>query len=109
MIVLLRREDNVEIIREQTEEKVILRLSGWLNNTTAPMLQDALLPEFDQALHVELDLKKTPYVSSAGLRVLLMAEKKAVSKHADFVITNVTPEVMEVFKTTGFASLLGLE
>jgi anti-anti-sigma factor len=96
----------MEIVREQTEEKVVLRLSGWLNNTTAPALQDALLPEFDNASHVELDLKKAPYVSSAGLRVLLMAEKKAVSKHAEFTVANLSPEVMEVFKTTGFVSML---
>lgn len=87
-------------------EKINLVLEGRLDTTTAPQLQSALIPEFDQAKEVELDFKDLAYISSAGLRVLLMGEKTAKAKGGKFILINVSDEIMEVFEMTGFAEIL---
>jgi len=92
--------------KTQTAEKTTLALSGRLDTTTAPKLQEALIPEFDTAKHVELNFAEIAYVSSAGLRVLLMGEKAAKSKSASMTLTGVSEEIMEVFEMTGFADML---
>ena len=90
----------------QDGKKTTLAVSGRLDTTTAPKLQDALLPEFDTAKQVELDFAELIYVSSAGLRVLLMGEKEAKAKGGSMTLTGVSDEIMEVFEMTGFADML---
>jgi anti-anti-sigma factor len=92
--------------KTQTAEKTTLALSGRLDTTTAPKLQETLIPEFDGAKHVELDFAELAYVSSAGLRVLLMGEKAAKAASASMTLTGVSEEIMEVFEMTGFADML---
>ena len=86
-----------------------LALTGRLDTVTAPQLQEELLPEFDNAEQVTLDFTDLVYVSSAGLRVLLLAEKTAQSKSSKMKIINVCPEVREVFEMTGFTGMLDIE
>jgi len=85
-----------------------LALAGRLDTVTAPQLQEELLPEFDNAKQVTLDFTDLVYVSSAGLRVLLLAEKTAQAKGAEMTITGVCPEVREVFEMTGFTNMLNI-
>ena len=59
-------------------------------------------------LHLILDLKNLVYISSAGLRVLLSAQKK-MQKHGTMKVINVCEDVMEVFEMTGFADILVIE
>ena len=99
----------MNINKTRNGEKVILALSGRLDTTTAPKLQEALIPEFDSAKQVELDFAELAYVSSAGLRVLLMGEKSAKAKGASMTLVNVSAEIMEVFEMTGFADILKVE
>ena len=99
----------MNIDKTQTEEKTTLVLSGRLDTTTAPKLQESLIPEFDTANHVELDFSELIYVSSAGLRVLLMGEKAAKAKGSSMTLKNVSDEIMEVFEMTGFADMLTIE
>jgi anti-anti-sigma factor len=99
----------VNINKTQTTEKTTLTLSGRLDTTTAPKLQEELIPEFDTAKHVELDFAELAYVSSAGLRVLLMGEKTAKAKGGKLTLVNVSAEIMEVFEMTGFADILNIE
>ena len=87
-------------------EKTTLKLSGRLDTTTAPQLQEVLIPEFDSAKQVELDFAELVYVSSAGLRVLLIGQKAAKAKGGQFTVANVSEEIMEVFAMTGFAEML---
>jgi len=96
----------MNINRINTEEKTIFALEGRLDTTTAPQLQSALIPEFDNAIEIELNFFDLAYVSSAGLRVLLMGEKAAKAKGAKLVITNVSAEITEVFNMTGFSEIL---
>jgi len=94
------------INKTQDGEKLILGLEGRLDTTTASQLQAELLPAFDAAKEIKLDFSKIEYVSSAGLRVLLMGEKAARAKEASMIVCGVSPEVMEVFQMTGFANFL---
>ncbi len=89
--------------------KTIFALTGRLDTTTAPQLQDALIPAFDTEKDIKLDIAELNYVSSAGLRVLLMAEKAAKASGVPFKVANVCPEIMEVFEMTGFTDILTIE
>ena len=91
------------------DDKTILTLSGRLDTTTAPKLQETLLSVINDTKHVELDFAKLEYVSSAGLRVLLMGEKTAKSKGSRQTLVNISPDIMEVFEITGFSSVLHFE
>ena len=97
------------INKTQSGEKTVFAMSGRLDTTTAPKLQEALIPEFDSVNHVVADFAELAYVSSAGLRVLLMGEKAAKAKSGRFTLVNVPAEIMEVFEMTGFAGMLNIE
>ena len=96
----------MNIKKTQSGEKITLALSGRLDTTTSSKLQEALIPEFDTVKHLELDFTGLIYVSSAGLRVLLMGEKTAKAKGASMTLTGVSEEIMEVLEMTGFADML---
>ena len=81
-------------------------LEGKLDTTTSPQLQDVLLPAFDEAGHIRLDFTKVAYVSSAGLRVLLMGQKTAKAKGASMTLSGISAEIMEIFEMTGFTGML---
>ena len=83
-----------------------LALEGRLDTSTSPRLQDVLVPAFDEAKEVTLDFAKLAYISSAGLRVILMGQKTAQAKEASMKIRNVSDEIMEVFEMTGFLDIL---
>lgn len=94
------------INKTQENGKLTLALEGRLDTTTAPQLQDVLIPAFDEAAQIELNFTKLAYVSSAGLRVLLMGQKTAKAKGASMSLCGVSEEIMEVFEMTGFADML---
>ena len=94
------------INKTQENGKLTLALEGRLDTTTAPQLQDVLIPSFDDAIEIVLDFTKLAYVSSAGLRVLLMGQKTAKAKELSMTLTGVSEEIMEVFEMTGFADML---
>jgi len=98
----------VDINITRSEGESTLALTGRLDTVTAPQLQEAVIPEFDNAEKVTLDFSDLVYVSSAGLRVLLLAEKTAQAKSANLKITGVCPEVLEVFEMTGFTGMLNI-
>jgi len=97
------------INQKQDNDNIILVLDGRLDTTTSPKLQEALIPAIDEAEKVILDFEKLAYISSAGLRVLLMGQKTATSRNTDLVIKNVSEEIMEVFDMTGFTDMLVIE
>jgi anti-sigma B factor antagonist len=81
-------------------------LDGRLDTTTAPELEGFLAKNYDAASSIVIDCEKLSYISSAGLRVLLGAQKR--TKGAMKLI-NVCELVMEVFEMTGFADILVIE
>ena len=83
-------------------------LEGRLDTTTAPQLEEALNSALAGVTSLKFDLEKLDYISSAGLRVLLSSQK-TMSKQGSMVISNVSPEVQEIFDVTGFSDILTIE
>jgi len=83
-----------------------LRLEGRLDATTSPAVQDALLKVAGEYASIELNFAQLTYISSAGLRVMLMMQKQVNRTGGSLRLTNVSPAVMEVFEMTGFSSIL---
>ena len=96
----------IEIKKKGAE--ALLELSGRLDTTTAPVLDKTILEEISESANLVLDLKGLEYISSAGLRVLLSAQKR-MRKSGSMKLMNVCEEVMEVFEMTGFADILEIE
>ena len=81
---------------------------GRLDTTTAPALDKTINEDIGDAKNLVLNLKGLEYISSAGLRVLLGAQKK-MQKIGSMKVINVCETVMEVFEMTGFADILVIE
>ena len=94
-------------IKKNAEETVI-EISGRLDTTTAPSLDKTINDDLGEIKNLVLDLKGLEYISSAGLRVLLGAQKR-LQKVGYMKVTNVCEAVMEVFEMTGFADILVIE
>jgi anti-anti-sigma factor len=99
----------MEITKAEKGGGTSLVLDGRLDTGTAPKLQDMLVAELDAGKCVTLDFAGVAYVSSAGLRVLLMGEKAAKKNAVSQILINVSDEIMEVFEMTGFAAILKIE
>ena len=93
---------------KKNAEVTIIEIVGRLDTTTAPALEKAINEDIGDAKNLVLDLKAVQYISSAGLRVLLGAQKK-MQKIGSMKVVNVCEEVMEVFEMTGFADILVIE
>ena len=91
-------------IKKHAEETTI-ELVGRLDTTTAPDLGKTINEDIADTENLVLDFKKLEYISSAGLRVLLSAQKK-MQKLGAMKLTNVCEDVMEVFEMTGFSEIL---
>lgn len=85
-----------------------IALEGRLDTTTSPQLEGELHPDIDNATELTFDLEKLAYISSAGLRVLLSAQK-IMNKQGKMTIKNVCPEIMDIFDVTGFVDILNIE
>ena len=97
---------NIEI--KKNAEETIIEVTGRLDTITAPALDKAINEDIGDAKNLVLDLKGMEYISSAGLRVILGAQKK-MQKVGSMKVTNVCEDVMEVFEMTGFADILVIE
>ncbi|MDO5112625.1 MAG: STAS domain-containing protein [Clostridia bacterium] len=85
-----------------------LALEGRLDTVTAPQLETALSDSLDGIEMLVLDFADLVYISSAGLRVLLAAQKR-MAKQGGMVVRHVNETIMEVFDVTGFADILTIE
>ena len=93
---------------KKTSKETIIEIEGRLDTTTAPTLDNKVNEIVGETKNLILDFKKLEYISSAGLRVLLGAQKK-MQKIGSMKLINVCEEVMEVFEMTGFADILVIE
>jgi anti-sigma B factor antagonist len=85
-----------------------LNIIGRLDSATAPQLEAALKPCFEDATELTLDFSGLEYISSAGLRVLLLAQK-AMNRQGKMVLKNVNEAIMEIFEMTGFVDIFTVE
>ena len=96
---------NVEITRESA--KTFVKLSGRLDTTNADQFQKDITPLMeDPKPDFEIDCTDREYTSSQGLRLFLMLQKAVSSKGGAMVMTNMKPQVKEVFDITGFSNII---
>ena len=93
---------------KKNEQETIIEIVGRLDTITAPALDKTINEDIGDTKNLVLDVKGMEYISSAGLRVLLSAQKK-MQKIGSMKVTGVCDEVMEVFGMTGFADILVIE
>ena len=98
----------MKINTNRDDSKLTISLEGRLDTTTAPQLEAELQKQLPGVTELSLDLGALEYISSAGLRVLLMAQK-VMNKQGCMVVRNVNETVNEVFDITGFADILTIE
>ena len=89
-------------------EATTIEVAGRLDTNTAPVLDKTIQEDIKDVTNLILDIKDVSYISSAGLRVLLSAQKK-MQKVGSMKVKNVCAEVMEVLEMTGFADILVIE
>lgn len=98
----------LNINKEQNGGLLTVALEGRLDTVTAPELESELTASLDGAEELVLDMKDLEYISSAGLRVLLSAQKNMSSK-GSMKLVNVNETVMEILEVTGFTDILTIE
>jgi anti-sigma B factor antagonist len=96
------------INKTKEDSKLTVQVEGRIDTTTAPQLETEIKDEISGITDLVIDLKEVAYVSSAGLRVLLSAQK-VMNRQGNMVIKNVNEEVMEIFEVTGFVDILNIE
>lgn len=97
------------IVKKQDGDAVTLLVEGRVDTTTSPELQSAILEAFQTAKLLTIDMEKVAYVSSAGLRALLIGQKTASSKGGSLKLIHVRDSVKKVFDMTGFSQMLTIE
>ncbi|MBQ8942271.1 MAG: STAS domain-containing protein [Firmicutes bacterium] len=97
------------IINKTSEnDKLTVAVEGRLDTTTAPQLEGELKNSLDDVKELVFDISKLEYISSAGLRVLLSAQK-VMNKQGKMTVTGASESVMEIFEVTGFSEILNIE
>ena len=104
-----KREDTIMTIsKERKASTLSLALEGRLDTVTAPELEKELKGSLDGVSELTLDFAGLEYISSAGLRVLLAAQK-IMNKQGSMKVTNVNETIAEIFEVTGFSDILTVE
>ena len=98
MVLKQKKEDN----------NLIIYVSGRLDTITAPELEKVIIDNTIDINNLVIDLKDLEYVSSAGLRVFLIAKKRMIDK-GEMIIQNVQSDVMDIFNMTGFSDILTIK
>ena len=98
----------MDIKKTKNDTTLTLAIQGRIDTTTAPQLEAELRSEIDGVTELYLDFTGVEYISSAGLRVLLSAQK-LMSRQGKMVLSHVNESVMEVFEVTGFSDILTIE
>ncbi len=97
------------ITETKGEDSIQLSVEGQVDTVTAPELQQKILTTFQKTKNIILDLSNVAYMSSAGLRALLLGQKTATSKGGSMKVIHVQSAVMQVFTMSGFAKVLTIE
>jgi len=98
----------MKIVKDLKDGNLVVTIIGELNSFTAPELEEVIKNDLNGVKSLVFDLKDVEYLSSAGLRVLLVAHK-VMSKQGKMSLRHVNQSVMEVFDITGFSNILDIE
>ncbi|MBP1558223.1 MAG: STAS domain-containing protein [Oscillospiraceae bacterium] len=97
------------ITKNKEGTRMTLALEGRLDTTTAPQLEAEVKTSLYDVTELVLDLEMLEYISSAGLRVILAAQKQMNKQNSPMVVMNANETVMEVFELTGFTDILTIQ
>ena len=86
---------------EESRWQALVALAGSLDGTTAPDLEKALAPLLGSVHHVVFDLAGLRFITSAGIRVLLVARKQLTAQDGSFAMKNLQPQIAKVFEILG--------
>ncbi len=98
----------MQITKTNDNDSLTIALKGRLDTLTAPQLDAEIQGKLDGVKSLVFDFKKLDYISSAGLRILLMAQK-IMNKQGSMVVKNACSEIKEIFEVTGFCDILTIE
>ena len=98
----------MEILKNKNGNALVIALEGRLDTTTAPQLEAELNSSLEDITDLTLDFENLKYISSAGLRILLAAQK-TMNKQGSMKLQHVNSDIMEVFEITGFSDILTIE
>ncbi|MCR5202216.1 MAG: STAS domain-containing protein [Lachnospiraceae bacterium] len=98
----------MEIKKDLNGTDLTMGLVGRLDTTTSPELEEELNASLEGVTALTFDFSDLEYISSAGLRVLLTAQKK-MNKQGSMVIKNANEAIVEIFEVTGFSDILTVE
>lgn len=94
--------------KNKQDTNLTLEIIGRVDTTTSPQLESVMEQSLDGITNLVLDLSGLEYMSSAGLRVLLMVQKK-MNTQGSMKLVNVSDDIMEIFEITGFVDILTIE
>ena len=98
----------LNIEKKENASELTVALTGRLDTTTAPELETELKASLDGVTALTIDMTGLDYISSAGLRVLLSAQK-LMNKQGEMKIVHVNETILEIFEVTGFSDILTIE
>ena len=99
----------MDIIKNENNGCLTVKLIGRLDKISSPLLDEQIKQELEKDLDIVFDLSGLVYISSAGLRILLATQKAMKSKNKKMTIINVSPDVMDILRVTGFVEILNIE
>lgn len=95
----------MEIKKMKNDTTLTLAIEGRIDTSTAPQLEAEVKADIDGVTELYLDFARVEYISSAGLRVILSAQK-TMNRQGKMVLSHVSEPVMEIFEVTGFSDIL---
>lgn len=98
----------MEILKKLDGSELTISLVGELNSSTAPELDKLISESLKGVTTLIFDFEKLDYLSSAGLRILLVSQK-AMDKQGKMIVRHVNDEIMDILSMTGFVSILTIE
>ncbi len=98
----------LKIAKNNQGDALCMELAGRLDTTTAPELEKELKTSLDGVSNLTIDMGALAYISSAGLRVLLSAQKR-MNRQGEMKLVHVNETILEIFEVTGFSDILTIE
>jgi anti-anti-sigma factor len=101
-------QPTIEVTEQRDGATLVLAVNGRVDTVTAKLFEAAILPRTQAETALVLDLDGLKYISSAGLRVILLAAKQQKLRAAKFALCNLRDDVRDVFEISGFAKILDI-
>lgn len=98
----------MQITKFENGESLTLAVEGIIDSTTAPDFETEMMDACGKTKDLVVNFAKVDFISSAGLRVLLLTQKKLAAAAGKMSLVNVNDDVREVFELTGFVNVLNI-